>query len=146
MQVVAGWRCAGHGKLCPHPMGVFAPFPAPSPVQAPQEGYSLFMLLGNDKLPTVAGIGHVNFYMCQVWPAVVQCQLGAAGPWPWGVACWPGCWAATVCGELVMCRVHACGAWGHSRRGFDGKVRGLRHGCVWALRAGKRAAQAHHLN
>lgn len=24
------------------------------------------MLLGNDKLPTFAGIGHVNFYMCQV--------------------------------------------------------------------------------
>ncbi|KAL4444085.1 hypothetical protein ABPG75_011822 [Micractinium tetrahymenae] len=34
-------------------------------IQAPQEGYSLFMLLGNEKLPTFAGIGHVNFYMCQ---------------------------------------------------------------------------------
>lgn len=34
--------------------------------QAPQESYSVFMLLGNDKLPIVVGLGHVNFYMCQV--------------------------------------------------------------------------------
>ncbi|KAI7842484.1 hypothetical protein COHA_003838 [Chlorella ohadii] len=32
---------------------------------APQESYSVFMLLGNDKLPIVVGLGHVNFYMCQ---------------------------------------------------------------------------------
>lgn len=41
----------------------------PRPPQPPHEGYSLFMLLGNDKLPTFAGIGHVNFYMCQVGAA-----------------------------------------------------------------------------
>ena len=38
----------------------------PPPPQAPQESYSVFMLLGNDKLPIVVGLGHVNFYMCQV--------------------------------------------------------------------------------
>ncbi|EFN56792.1 expressed protein [Chlorella variabilis] len=27
--------------------------------------YSVFMSLGNDKLPTYAGLGHVSFYMCQ---------------------------------------------------------------------------------
>lgn len=27
--------------------------------------YSLFFLLGNEKYPTVEGIGLVNFYMCQ---------------------------------------------------------------------------------
>ncbi|PRW51010.1 Glycosyl transferase family 2 [Chlorella sorokiniana] len=32
---------------------------------APHESYSVFMLLGNDKLPIVVGLGHVNFYMCQ---------------------------------------------------------------------------------
>lgn len=35
-------------------------------LQAPHESYSVFMLLGNDKLPIVVGLGHVNFYMCQV--------------------------------------------------------------------------------
>ncbi|KAI3427093.1 hypothetical protein D9Q98_007032 [Chlorella vulgaris] len=36
-------------------------------LQVPREdpGYSLFLSLGNDKLPTFAGLGHVNFYMCQ---------------------------------------------------------------------------------
>jgi hypothetical protein len=36
-------------------------------VQVPREdpSYSLFLSLGNDKLPTFAGIGHVNMYMCQ---------------------------------------------------------------------------------
>ena len=34
-------------------------------MQAPREGYSLFMSLGNDKLPTFAGLGHVSMYMCQ---------------------------------------------------------------------------------
>lgn len=35
--------------------------------QAPIEGkYSLFMSLGNEKLPSFAGLGHVSMYMCQV--------------------------------------------------------------------------------
>jgi hypothetical protein len=38
---------------------------APCWVQVPREdpSYSLFLSLGNDKLPTFAGIGHVNMYM-----------------------------------------------------------------------------------
>jgi hypothetical protein len=41
------------------------PCPCCSSLQAPREGYSLFMSLGNDKLPTFAGLGHVSMYMCQ---------------------------------------------------------------------------------
>lgn len=37
----------------------------------------MFMLLGNDKLPTFAGLGHVNFYMCQVGACYLR-QVGAA--------------------------------------------------------------------
>lgn len=40
-------------------------------LQAPHESYSVFMLLGNDKLPIVVGLGHVNFYMCQVGTAAL---------------------------------------------------------------------------
>ena len=34
-------------------------------MQAPKNVYSAFLLLGNEKYPQWAGLGHVNFYMCQ---------------------------------------------------------------------------------
>ena len=47
--------------------------------QAPEESYSVFMLLGNDKLPLAAGLGHVNFYMCQVGVAGTAGRVGRDG-------------------------------------------------------------------
>ena len=52
------------------------------PPQVPAgAAYSLFMLLGNDKLPFLAGVGHVNFYMwCAGWAGAWAVRGRLGGP------------------------------------------------------------------
>lgn len=46
-------------------------------VRPPGPAYSLFMLLGNDKLPFIPGMGHVNFFMWCVLSCVAVLVCGA---------------------------------------------------------------------
>ena len=84
----------------------------------------MFMLLGNDKLPIVVGLGHVNFYMCQVGATFLcrrpsSCKVREWDSQGGAVAAFADAGAAASTSRSMLgthawpCRRHAAQQWLH---------------------------------